>query len=336
MEKRRKKALGILGSTAACMIVMAVPAYAQEQEQGSSETNENPADSVLAASAWENRAAANVENYAYIREEAGEEAAKAGVLPRGAAAEVLERGDAWTKVQAGDIAGYIRNDLLVYGEEAKDLYQEVHGISGTVEASSLRLREEPSLESPQVGAVPQGTKVRLLGRDGEWFQVRIDDADAYMFAEYITEDELEATAVTEEEYLKKQQEEAAREEEEKAAQTVSGAVSVSGSELDLLAAIIQCEAGGESHTGKVAVGAVIMNRIRDSRFPDSILEVVYQSGQFSPVASGALSRVLSQGAREDCYAAAREALGGSNPVGNSLYFNSGRGKGIQIGNQHFY
>ena len=66
MEKRRKKALGILGSTAACMIVMAVPAYAQEQEQGSSETNENPADSVLAASAWENRAAANVENYAYI------------------------------------------------------------------------------------------------------------------------------------------------------------------------------------------------------------------------------------------------------------------------------
>ena len=90
------------------------------------------------------------------------------------------------------------------------------------------------------------------------------------------------------------------------------------------------------HTGKVAVGAVIMNRIRDSRFPDSISEVVYQSGQFSPVASGALSRVLSQGAREDCYAAAREALGGSNPVGNSLYFNSGRGKGIQIGNQHFY
>lgn len=335
MEKRREKALGILGSTAACMVFMAVPAYAQEQEQGSSETNENPADSVLVSSAWEDRAAANVENYAYIREEAEEEAAEAGVLPRGAAAKVLEKGEAWTKVEAGAITGYIRNDLLVYGEEAKNLYQEVHGISGTVEASSLRLREEPSLESRQIGAVPQGTKIRLLGRDGEWFQVQIDDADAYMFAEYITEDDLEATGMTEEEYLQKQQE-AAREEEEKAVQAASGAVSVSGSDLDLLAAIIQCEAGGESHTGKVAVGAVIMNRIRDSRFPDSISEVVYQSGQFSPVASGALSRVLSQGAREDCYAAAREVLGGSNPVGTSLYFNSGRGKGIQIGNQHFY
>ena len=126
--------------------------------------------------------------------------------------------------------------------------------------------------------------------------MQIDDADAYMFAEYITEDDLEATGMTEEEYLQKQQE-AAREEEEKAVQAASGAVSVSGSDLDLLAAIIQCEAGGESHTGKVAVGAVIMNRIRDSRFPDSISEVVYQSGQFSPVASGALSRVLSQGSK---------------------------------------
>lgn len=87
-------------------------------------------------------------------------------------------------------------------------------------------------------------------------------------------------------------------------------MSASDSELALLAAIIQCEAGGESNTGKVAVGAVIMNRVRSSQFPNSITEVVYQSGQFSPVASGILSSVLSQGARSDCYQAAQEALAG--------------------------
>lgn len=113
-------------------------------------------------------------------------------------------------------------------------------------------------------------------------------------------------------------------------------MSASDSELALLAAIIQCEAGGESNTGKVAVGAVIMNRVRSSQFPNSITEVVYQSGQFSPVASGILSSVLSQGARSDCYQAAQEALAGSNPIGNALYFNSGSGRGQQIGNQHFY
>ena len=64
--------------------------------------------------------------------------------------------------------------------------------------------------------------------------------------------------------------------------------------------------------------------------------VVYQGGQFSPVSNGSLSRTLANGARSDCYEAAQAALNGENPVGNCLYFNSGSGKGIQIGNQHFY
>lgn len=356
MERREKKALGVLGGMAVCMMAMAVPAYAQEQEPVSLAADENPAGTVLEDAAWENKAAANVEMVANIRAEASQEAQKVGVLPRGAAVDVLERGEDWTKVGTQELTGYIRNDLLVYGQEAKNLYSEVHGISGTVEAENLRVRKEPSLESQQIGSEPQGTRIQLLGQDGEWFQVRIDGTDAYMFADYITVNELEESAMTEAAYEEKlAQEEAKRAEEEAAkqealagdaessgndqAQQSSGGsqqVSASDSELDLLAAIIQCEAGGESHTGKVAVGAVIMNRIRDGRFPDSISGVVYQSGQFSPVSSGALDQVLSQGAREDCYAAAREALNGSNPVGDALYFNSGTGKGIQIGNQHFY
>ena len=96
---------------------------------------------------------------------------------------------------------------------------------------------------------------------------------------------------------------------------------VSASDRELLAAIIYCEAGNQSHTGKVAVGNVVMNRVNSAKFPNSISSVVYQRGQFSPAGSGWLNRVLKRGTvPADCYAAADEALAGSKPVGGSVFF----------------
>ena len=181
------------------------------------------------------------------------------------------------------------------------------------------------------GSMKQGSRVEILGQEGDWYQVSCGEDSAYMFAEYIQIEETTALSVAEYETQQKEKEQAVQQVSQTGA-----SMSASDSELALLAAIIQCEAGGESHTGKVAVGAVIMNRVRSSQFPNSITEVVYQSGQFSPVASGILSSVLSQGASGDCYQAAQEALAGSNPIGSALYFNSGSGRGQQIGNQHFY
>lgn len=116
----------------------------------------------------------------------------------------------------------------------------------------------------------------------------------------------------------------------------SAALNYTQEELDLMAAIIECEAGGECYEGKIAVGAVIMNRINSDRFPNTLEEVVYQKGQFSPAASGKLANVLARGAREDCYDAARAVFAGENTIGDKLFFNCGKGQGIQIGNQHFY
>ena len=99
---------------------------------------------------------------------------------------------------------------------------------------------------------------------------------------------------------------------------------------------MECEAGGESYTGMVAVGAVVVNRVNSGSFPNSVSGVIYQGGQFTPVATGTFQSVLSRGARSDCYAAAQAALAGESPVGGCLYFNSGYGSGIQIGYQHFY
>ncbi len=106
----------------------------------------------------------------------------------------------------------------------------------------------------------------------------------------------------------------------------------------LMAAIIECEAGGESYTGKVAVGAVVMNRVRSPLFPNTVLEVIMQKKQFSPVGSGRFAIVLARGANESCYQAARDAMAGATPVGNCLFFRTPIPglSGQQIGGHIFY
>ena len=113
---------------------------------------------------------------------------------------------------------------------------------------------------------------------------------------------------------------------------------VSRQEYDLLAALIQCEAGGESYIGQVAVGNVVMNRVESSNHPNTISEVIYAAGQFSPVRNGSLSRTLSSGnISASCRQAALEAIAGSEPVGDKLYFRRVNGRSGQvIGNHVFY
>lgn len=119
-----------------------------------------------------------------------------------------------------------------------------------------------------------------------------------------------------------------------AAQTAA----ISAEELKLLANIIYCEAGSESYVGKVAVGNVIMNRVKSASQPNTITEVVYAKGQFSPVRNGSLQRALSSDkADATCYQAAIEALAGAQPVGDKLFFRRNNGRSGQvIGNHVFY
>ena len=108
----------------------------------------------------------------------------------------------------------------------------------------------------------------------------------------------------------------------------------------LLANLIYCEAGGEPYNGQVAVGAVVMNRVLSSVFPNTVTGVIYQSRQFSPVASGRLALALAEGkATASCYQAADEAMKGSTNVGNCVYFRTpveGVTPKYRIGGHIFY
>ena len=306
---------GILGSVLTLTVIMAAPVKAETKEE-----------TILNKTDWSTMAAANVEGYANIRSAANADSEIVGVLMPGYAVTVTEKGDEWSKISSNGVEGYIKNEYLVFGEEAKAHYRNMCGIIGVVQADSLRVREAASTDSAQVGTLTQSGEVSVFGEEADWYQIQYSGSSAYVHADYVTLSEELKGAVSMEEY--------------QASQTVSAGsssvISADSNDVAMLAALIECEAGGESYTGMVAVGAVVVNRVNSGSFPNSISGVIYQSGQFTPVATGTFQSVLARGARSDCYAAAQAALAGESPVGGCLYFNSGYGSGIQIGYQHFY
>ena len=88
------------------------------------------------------------------------------------------------------------------------------------------------------------------------------------------------------------------------------------SNIYLLARIISAEARGESYTGQVAVGAVVLNRVEHPSFPDTISGVIYQKGAFTAVTDGQFDQPIASSA----YNAARDALNGWDPSGGAIYY----------------
>lgn len=96
----------------------------------------------------------------------------------------------------------------------------------------------------------------------------------------------------------------------------SSSSSSSSSDLNLLARLISAESRGESYVGQVAVGAVVLNRVKHSSFPNSISGVIYQSGAFSCLNDGQFWQPVADSA----YKAARDALNGWDPSGGAIYY----------------
>ncbi len=173
-------------------------------------------------------------------------------------------------------------------------------------------------------------------------QEEAEEEASWDFADTVTdiqEDAVDQTKAAAEEAKRLAEEKAAQEaaaQAEKEAQAqASSAVNASASEQELLAALIFCEAGNQPYDGQVAVGAVVMNRVRSGSFPDTITDVIYQSGQFTPAMTGWLDSVLaSDGYTDSAMQAAADALAGSNPIGDCLYFSTGGG-GYQLGDHYF-
>ena len=421
-----KKVLISAATIAACSILTALPVYA---------------DDTYSDDVWAYRAVANVVEAVNIRAAASEDSTIVGYLTTAASADVIERGETWSLVISGGVEGYVRNDCLAFGEDAKNL-AGVYGSEGVKTYwDGVSLFAAPDGSSEVLATVSAGKEYEVLSNDGSWVEVQMDDATvAYVPAEDVMETTIldkavstgdaygsvsgssnsgsyddgssysdssydsyddgssysdnsydtsydssysdtsydDGSSYTDSSYDTSYDDGSSYDtsydnsytdssyddgssytdsssdtsyddgssydsssdtsyDDSSSSDTTDTSTSASSSDRELLAGLIYCEAGNQSREGKVAVGAVVMNRVASSSFAGTIKGVIYESGQFSPAGSGWLDSVIANGSiPSSCYDAADAALAGENPIGSAMYFNTGSGKGIKIGAHQFY
>lgn len=307
---------------------------------------ENKQSKEDSAKKWKNKLMAKVDDCLNIREASSEDSAVVGKLRKGDAAKVIKKGKNWTKIKSGSVTGYVKNEYCIYGAKAYKYANRICKTYATVQADGLRIRQKANEDSIALEAAFKGDKLlvneKAKKKDG-WVVVKLNDLKGYVSEDYVKVGlgVGEAISIEEEQAMlaaqRKAEQASLRSVSSSSSAAVSSASAVSSSDLTLLSAIIFCEAGGESYAGQVAVGAVVLNRVKSSSFPNSISGVVYQSGQFSPVANGALSRALSNGNYRHCTSAAQAALAGSDNTGGAKFFHRVNGAaGLVIGNHVFY
>ncbi len=278
---------------------------------------------------------ANVKKELNIRCEASNNAKVVGYLYKDCGGEILERKDGWTKLRSGNIIGWASDEYLLFGEEAEALADDAGKKIATVDADILRVREKDSNGAEVLGLLPEGERIDVLDKETNdgWICVDYNGKDGYVAADYVTVIfQIDAGETVEE--VKARQ----KAEKEAKRQVKYGEYTTDADTTLLLAALIHCEAGGEPYEGQVAVGAVVMNRVRSAAYPDTIHGVIYASGQFTPAMSGKVNRVYESGKiYESCIKAAEEALSGVSNVGDMTHFRRNDGRdGLVIGNHVFY
>ncbi|MBQ7581720.1 MAG: SH3 domain-containing protein [Lachnospiraceae bacterium] len=317
-------------------------------------TTENISGSV-AGIPYNKLAMANVEEAVNVRADASESATLLGKLYSGCGGEILDQKGTWTKIKTGNLTGWVRNDYLLFGEKAKKLADASVTKTATSIADTLRVRKEPSENAGIYSLLARGDEIAAVEELGEWVSVEYADGTlAYVSAQYVTiSDELGKGETLEEisarELAEKKEKEAAAAETEAGSKETSGgsqmpsptnngAIAGDINDVQLLAALIQCEAGYECYEGQVSVGTVVMNRLRSGRYGNSIYSVIYAKSQFSPAGSGMVAKVYAQGPKESCVKAAQEAMSGVSYVGNATKFRNIRSgyTGIVIGNHVFW
>ena len=307
-----------------------------------------------------------------IHAEANTASAVIGQVMEDGHVAILAKYNDWVQIQAGEIAGWVPAENLVEteisNEEAVAANEQVIAERTGATASEDEFFAEEEVQQDETAAL-QAEASEAAQNEIEEVQAaeeaaRIEaEAQAKAAAEEAAQLEAEAQAKAAEEAAQleaeaqaKAAEEAARLEAEAQAKATEEAAriaaeaqqaalaaqaaqtaAISAEELKLFANIIYCEAGSESYVGKVAVGNVIMNRVKSASQPNTITEVVYAKGQFSPVRNGSLQRALSSDkADAACYQAAIEALAGAQPVGDKLFFRRNNGRSGQVIGHHVF
>ena len=278
-------------------------------------------------------AMANVQNAMNIRAEADEKSEKVGYLYKDCGGTILERKDGWTKLKSGNVIGWAKDEYLLFGEEAKAMAEDVGNWIVTLDAEAVRVRMEPNMQADIYGLLAYDDSVEFIDVvNSNWISVDYNDEIGYINTDYVNVkfhidegETMEVIRVRE------------REEAERKRKANRGAVAADADELRLLGALIYCEAGNQPYEGMVAVGAVVMNRVKSGAYPNTIHSVIYASGQFTPAMTGKVAKAYEGNVPELCLQAAQAAINGETTVGDATHFRrAGKREGYVLGDHVFW
>lgn len=296
---------------------------------------------------FENKVISYCEDRINIYSEPDDTSEVVGCMYSRSQADIIEKGELWTKISSGNVVGYAKNTYLLFGEEADMVAPFIGDRTTVVEADELPVYASADENSTVIATFYAGETISAYEEIGNWVLVECENGYGYVqdtgirstydLAMAWTVDE-ENAYIAEQARIEAERREAERVAAAKAAmsqstsigRTTNASMSASDSEVYLLACIIEWEAGWEPYEGKLAVANVVLNRVRSSRFQqNTITDVIYAPGQFTGVIDGngnvseRFAALLANGpSHQESYTAAGEALAGVNNIGNYLFFIS--------------
>ncbi|MHB8127453.1 MAG: SH3 domain-containing protein [Mobilitalea sp.] len=297
-------------------------------ENASSETEEveEPQPEAL----YSNIGISVAESFVNIREEASTEGSVLGKLYRDSAAEILDTKGDWYYVESGSVKGYVKSEYIKTGISDAKLIEKYSKLRISVEVDGLNVREEPTTESKKLTVIYQNETFPVIELKDDWVKIDITDDNVigYIkteFAEVLVDF---TNAISKEEEQKILQLEAEARAKKETEVKYRDEVNCSAEDIKLLACLVHSEAGTQSYEGKLAVANIVLNRVKSSKYANTIKGVIYQSGQFSVAASGSLAKQLanfnnySSNSQQLSIKAAKAALEGANNIGSRLYFHT--------------
>lgn len=293
---------------------------------------------------WQDKLMADVDDYLCVRAKADKDSEVVGKMYKGDRAVIKKEGKTWTKIESGNVKGYVKNEYCVFGTDALEYAKKNCDTVAKVETDGLRVRSGADVNANVVKAVGKGDKLVVDTKADEvegWVAVKLNSKTCYVSAEYVTVrlDTGKAITIAEEQAAMKKAATNSSNGQTTTTSTAPGnSLAASADEETLLAALIQCEAGGCGVECMTAVAAVVINRVHSGSYPNTIYGVIYQRGQFGPASSGRLEQRLANGVSSSARQAAQAALAGSDPTGGAKSFKlaSSGHAGVVIGPIVFY
>lgn len=305
------------------------------------------------ASGFQDKIVAYVDDFLPVRTEATRDSDTIGKMYPGSVADVIERGEVWSKIRSGEVEGYIQNMYVCFDSEAEDLAiilggEESLSVAISIEEEEAQAAEEARIKAEKEAARKAAEEAARKAAEEEAARRAAEEAakkaaeEAGMAAG--AEKQPAAEDITED------TEKSATESATEAPMVSPYYMELSEEDIYLIACIVDWEANSEVYEGKLAVANVILNRVRSGVYPNTVSGVIYQRGQFGGVLDSAgnystrwQARLASGPRNQECYQAARDAAAGVNNVIGYMAFNgtaycnlSSFRSYIIIGNHCFY